>query len=551
MDPWINSLVQSPLVRSLNTVPSRMSSFAHGVRDNVPPFSFVKEIIEPIGKTGWSTRPNDLVANDTTPTFTFRIPESGLLDRMYLRLRVLNRLPADPAATQAWVPFQSSINTRLQGANVHLQREDNRIKSSSGLSTPMNFASTLESVSLKTSSSKDIETLYPAVIAAEVQKMPHAQRMFWMQGMNGWAAGPNGLQSENNILTGASLVAPFSYLWDPFADVLEDKAAAADSVRQNAVNQNHYVDFLIPLPFSCLHQLKDNFQTRFVENMTLDVKLLADLGLFKGLDSAYTRGFSGYLCSLVAIYHNFHDVIENSIRDQNYKRGFPASVYSHFALTETARARSGKTIQVLLAQRNIISEIHCVVKRSSSQLATIPADVGGANPVSYFASTGFLQYSPPPPTGVMGPFRFTIKASGRTIWEAYSWELAAPDTADYQLADGHAYGEDLSRPLTSTLTSESFQSVAAPGGAANANRVYSSIDLTFKTLYSLRFGFQANDNFYTGGLALQTLSSPTLIVENLGSAADWAGYDLDVVLRTCAMVRIDSDTGVITKTLDA
>jgi hypothetical protein len=284
----------------------------------------------------------------------------------------------------------------------------------------MNFAGFIEKISLKTNSSKEIEALYPAIVAAEVQKLPSSQRKFWMMCLNGFAAGPKATYTAANIAS--NLVTPFTHLWDPFAEAFHYKSGDA-TVRLIENQQNLFVDFLIPLPFSVMHQLKDNFQTRFVENLSLDVTFRSDAGFFRTPAGA-TSGAAGFQASLVCIYHNFHDVIENSIRDQNYKRGFPASVYSHFAIPETNVTVAGKIRSCLLSSQNIISEIHCILKRK---------DGGTAN---------YLSYSPPPVQGLpgslaanpvarasgqVGPFKFTIKASGRVIWEAYSWELEGPD----------------------------------------------------------------------------------------------------------------------------
>jgi hypothetical protein len=525
MDPWINSLVQSPLVRSLNTVPSRMSSFAYGVRDNVPPFSFAKEVVDQSGGAqalGWD--PTAVTVPSTNLNFDFRIPESGLLDRMYLRVRVFSTHCVN-VTVQPRRPLLPVSNAAT--ASTKITRD--------AMSNSMNFASILETVTLQTTGNKVIQTLYPAAIAAEVQKMPSAQREFWLQCLNGFAAGQGALASP------LIPIAPMTTLYNPYA---EYGAAAGNASSAVAPNQHMVKDFLIPLPFSVMDQLKDNFQTRFVDDLTVQVKFRESRGVTSVIPvpPQTIGGTPGFRASLVCIFHNFHDVIENSIRDQNFKRGFPASVYSHNYLSDVTSSFSGKKLTVRIGSKNLISEMYFALRRQSND-----------------ANNTVHTYALPPNDGTVGPFRFTLYGSGRQLWQAYSWELNGPDTADYQLADSHAYGEDLAHAQLARIeTGRSVLLDAAGSGVVagtSASVPMDRVTLGFPHLYSVRFGFQAHDNFYTGGLALQTISNPYVEIENLGSSADmWDTgadkYTMDVILKSCQMLRIDSDTGVITTSLD-
>ncbi len=524
MDPWINSLVQSPLVRSLNTVPSRMSSFAYGVRDNVPPFSFTKEIVDKNDSTSvaWGPTGNNL-SQEGPIKFDFHIPESGLLDRAYLRLRMYSPwiLSQAGAVTNSRVPALLAGNDNDRYLKQHVNAQ----------SSSYNFASILDSVEFTTLSNKTIQTLYPSAIAAEVQKMPSAQREFWYQCLNGFAAGPE-LASTSPALD-AGLVTPFSQLYNPYAERL----AASTAVPQ-VDHQNMFADFLIPLPFSLMDQLKDNLQTRFVDDLRVVVNLKKD-AIMQGtralLINETLAGYAGFKASLVCVFHNFHDVIENSIRDQNFKRGFPASVYSHNYKREDYKTVSGSKLTVRLTNRQLTSEIICALQ--------------------YQSRSGLLHPTTalPPSDGTIGPFEFILYGSGRQLWRAYSWELSGPDVADYELADAHAYGEDLAKPVQGRVVNPTL----SRAGVAydNTSRFLSRAVMGFPHVYSLRFGFQAHDNFYTGGLALQTISNPYLEIINLGAdPTPWAEaankYDMTVVTKTCQMLRIDSDTGVITTSLD-
>lgn len=531
MDPWINSLVQSPLVRSLNTVPSRMSSFAYGVRDNVPPFSFTKEIVDKNDSTSvaWAHTPNDL-SGEGPFTFTFNIPESGLLDRMYIRVRMYAPwLVANGAVVPSRLPLEHAGVVLQDNSNVAAV-EDLIFQKRyiDAMSSSMNFGCIFESATLTTLSNKTIETLYPTSIAAAVQKMPASQRDFWFQTLTGYAAGPK-FTNQSPGAPGTQLVTPFTQLYDPYMELRDANASVTD-----VDHQNMFADFLIPLPFSLLHQLKDNLQTRFVDDLRVTVTLRKDPVLTQtkvGVADAVVTGYAGFKASLACIYHNFHDVIENSIRDQNFKRGFPASVYCHDHKVESSRLVSGKKLTVRLTNRQLTSEILFQLRQGKG-------------------ATTRPRYTVPKDMGNIGPFEFILYGSGRPIWRAYSWELSGPDVADYQLADGHAYGEDLAKPCTSVIYTAPIQS-SLPFKASH--QLLSRVSLGFENLFSVRFGFQANDNFYTGGLALQTISNPYVEIISLGTEdTPWADdkYDMDVILKTCQMLRIDSDTGVITTSLD-
>jgi hypothetical protein len=502
-----------------------MSSFAYGVRDNVPPFSFTKEIVDKNDSTSvaWSPTGNNL-AGEGPYKFDFHIPESGLLDRAYLRVRMYSPWlqAAAGGAALSREPVAKAANAAAQYVKQHVNSQ----------SSSYNFASILDSVEFTTLSNKTIQTLYPSAIAAEVQKMPSAQREFWYQCLNGFAAGP--VATDTLPSSDVGLLAPFTQLYDPYMERLSTAASVTE-----VDHQNMFADYLIPLPFSLMDQLKDNLQTRFVDDLRIIVNFKKDAIMQRTLpavaNTTVVTGHAGFKASLVCVFHNFHDVIENSIRDQNFKRGFPASVYSHNYKREDSKTVSGKKLTVRLTHRMLTSEIICALQ--------------------YQATAGLIHPTTalPPNDGMIGPFEFILYGSGRQLWRAYSWELSGPDVADYELADAHAYGEDLAKPVVGRVVNAP---IAAAGTDYTINsRILSRVTMGFPHVYSLRFGFQAHDNFYTGGLALQTISNPYLEIINLGNEAQpWADgankFDMTVVTKTCQMLRIDSDTGVITTSLD-
>lgn len=564
MDPWVNSLVQSPLVRSLNTVPSRMSSFAHGVKDNVPPFSFSKVVINPPSTSSvlpWDPASYSVTADRTSEPVRFDIPQYGLLDRAYLLVRavrktgaagataLVGRVPPGSRATSTAADGTLTAYTGASSGNVSIIDFTTRTYGdvhATPVSSSLNFADAISTIELSTNG-RTVETLYPASIASEVQKMPANHRLFYEKTLCGFNA--NATQPK------------FSSLWDPaseqyYATCTEDPTINQVAVTYRALiaaDRTHsaHVDFLIPLPFSMVKQLKDNYQTRFVEPLSITVTPKAMVHVHDRMtaDVANTTGFDGYRMSLVCSFHNFHDVIENSIRDQNYKRGFPASIYGYNfnASARVASAAVADKLTVDLIGKELIDTILVLIKRRDPKAA------------------GVMSYSPITAATPSMNFRFQLIGSGRELWSAQDIELLGPDSEDFELADGHPYGEDLSQRLRDQPTYEPVVSFAADT-TTGTSQVLSVNYLSYRqkavslgfshALYALKLGMQANQNFYTGGLALQTIANPQLIIQAIpssGTAAEavtfWSNYTVDVVLRYSQMIRIDSDTGVITTSL--
>ena len=558
MDPWVNSLVQSPLVRSLNTVPARISSFAHGVRDNVPPFSYSKVVVQPYQ------------TSTTVPDFThkFRVPQFGLLDRAYLRLRMNTKYSSDTTSPyDGRLPWVNKTTNGSQGT-------------SAAASSSWNYADALTQVSLQTHN-KIIETIPAECIAAEVMKLPDGERRFFEKGMNGFAAGA-GSPGDATLVYGtarASYSAPaandrhdYYALWDPSIGTVDttDAAVLAGTNPRLIVDYHNHADFIIPLPFDTMKQLKDNFQTRFVEDLEIHVgtknykRGIMSIEAGKSTTtptvvSALT-GTDHYVPELVLIYHNFHDTIENAVRDQNYKRGFPASVYSHDWLEEAVVLSKSNQYRVDFRSNNLINEIIIVRQLTRSNwganAANEPTQATGTYAISGYnlvgtgtdagrstlAKCGGMIQCPYIPS-----YKLTLTGSGREIWSAFDHELCGPDSADYELADGHPYGGDHANG--SIAGDQQCHPIDCVFGAETRPLIGGNLLGFGRNLRVMRFGFQGSSNFYTGGIAFQTLSNPTLILDS-GNGKDWLDHTFRVYVRYSTMMRIDSDTGVITRTLD-
>lgn len=615
MDPVINSLVQSPLVRSMSTVPSKASSFVHGVRDNVPPFSFQKVVVKPWNNPSQTTQDQ---------VHKFRVPQFGTLNRAYLRIKTINQVPfftntqvtesdydtlhvantttapvdSNYNALKAKIrlPWQHDVNAGVEvtegtpfgGGGSYNVFAENLVNPETGgaafgalpnaifaartdvvppenyqgkASNAWNVINILNEIRL-TTNGKLIETVYGETIPAEVIKMPPGLRDFYTRGMVGWSMGTH---------TGAVKSEPdFRHPWDPTAchrdlygrltpQELNSIDGSIQDGGQASLLMNQHAHFIVPVTLSSLKMLSKNYQTRFVEDLEIEVTT-KELG--RGFNE-FTGGMDltkHHEVELVLLYHNWHDNIENTIRNSNYKRGVPASVYSTNwvrAATTVAAVSNTLPITIPLTSRNLITELVIVARSKATNGDALETLKRRKSDYTMFDNQTCEYY-----------VEFT--GSGKTIWSGSSQELLGPDSADYDLSERRLAGGDAafggkhdvrksevthgrepsySRQETS-LTKSSLQSVTQCG-----------VDYSFgDNMFLMRFGFQTSDEFYSGGVALQTISNPTITIKPRAIDSQIYGtpqqgwvereVEFDVYVKHANLVRIDSDTGAVTRTLD-
>jgi len=608
MDPVINSLVQSPLVRSMSTVPSKASSFVHGVRDNVPPFSFQKVVVQP-----W----NNPSKTSQDQSHKFRIPQFGTLNRAYLRINMNNQEPtvASTAITEGdyatlhdatsvtakttgqtsqydalkakfripWVhdnqvvgdpvsnnaPFGAGGSATVAFSGVVnpenglvLGDNDRTFSSSSIVSDPndksgsmsnaWNVCNILDEMRL-TTNGKLIETVYGETIPAEVVKMPADLRDWYMKGMVGFKNGDSaGLRQDPPLYSGP---------WDPSAchrDLFgrySTNTVLSSPDTHSVVLEHQHASFIVPVTLSSLKTLSKNYQTRFVEDLELEVKT-KDIG--RGFNE-FTAGVDltkHHSVELVLIYHNWHDNIENTIRNSNYKRGVPASVYSTnwVRAATTAKVVSNTLpLSIPLTSRNLVTEL-VVVARAKSLAA------------STFIVENMLRRKSDYTIPLGQEFQYTLEltGSGKTIWSATNKELQGPDSADYDLTDRRISGGDAAygghKGYKSYAPVDGVNKHGLEVGATSVHKsdgaryTQGGVDYSFgDNMAIMRFGFQTTDEFYSGGIALQTISNPTIkITPPTLLNNTWTDVELefDVYVKHANLVRIDSDTGAVSRTLD-
>jgi hypothetical protein len=492
MDPVLNSLVQSPLVRTLASVPSKTSSYVHGISDNVPPFSRDKVILRPYSKPA-------LVGgtNNQNGTFRFKLPQLGYVDHLYLKIKMKNfdynqvthNFPHPTVATTPYavtvtraqdgslapiyIPASSqpiAVNslsgitaTSLQkyyrlpwlvNSNLLNLTNDRYVSSSStdttvhspliysltgAASNSWNVIKCLNNITLRTRN-KIIETLPPEVIPFHVMQMPEGLKKFYKQTMVGFAAGdgenkglfldalfensqpPNaGVKlfdpSQCTVTAYAANLDPPKGIFNPLVPVANNPASN-DGILYKAYAENNHAVFMVPLNFSVFSNLSKNLQTRFVEEMEIQI----DTKNFGSGYNEWTNNISSsdsayYDMELHVVYRNWHDNIENSIRQANYKPSIPASIYGSNWYAESSKIVDANipTLSIPLTCRNLTTQI-CIVVKSSSTSNVLP--------YSEYQWQKNIHNA---------HFKYELKGSGKTLWKSDNIDNKGPDALLFEL----------------------------------------------------------------------------------------------------------------------
>ena len=351
-----------------------------------------------------------------------------------------------------------------------------------------------------------------------------------------------------------------------------------------------------PCFFAFFEDTSMNLDTRFVENLEVDVKIRArvdiydtadinalnqtsagttDTGIYNLRDDSHVHGslFSTanmrdseanvlpttFVFEAIAYYHNFHDTTSQAIRDANYKPNVPANLLTFNTYAENpvsltgALVMGGGTVNVSLSCNNLAYGITVMVRRriAPQQAADYMrfADVTQTLPISQVTLTG----------------------SGQQIYKATGAEALLVDSWDHPLASMKS-GKGMTN--TTGLYADNHQSMYVQSKDKSE---------TFFSYY-IPFGFDQDTTYNSGSIALQTINNPTLSIDLLplegwvlndenmaqyltpfcnrgtlfgdrGTTALQSGvvdndYEIAVYVNYYQMVRIDSNTGSITKSLD-
>lgn len=346
-----------------------------------------------------------------------------------------------------------------------------------------------------------------------------------------------------------------------------------------------------PCFFAFFEDTSMNLDTRFVENLEVDVKIRTEVeiyhysnyegagrttgdsdrayGVVPTLGSAqnllHTQAHVGsadrtipttFTCEAIAYYHNFHDTTSQAIRDANYKPNVPANLLTYNTYAENpvfltaANLAQGGTVNVNLSCNNLAFGITVLVRRRLVQ------QTGG-----YFVQ--FTDVSQTLPIK-----QITLTGSGQQLYKASGAEALLVDSWDHPLSSMKA-GCGLTN--TTGLYADNHQSMYVQSKDKSE---------TFFAYY-IPFGFSQDMTYNSGSLALQTINNPVLTIE-LHALEGWVlndenmgqylapfcnkqtnffehannvtpsdnEFEIVVYENFWQMTRIDSNTGSITKSLD-
>jgi hypothetical protein len=243
-------------------------------------------------------------------------------------------------------------------------------------------------------------------------------------------------------------------------------------------------------------------------------------------------------------FHNFHDATSQAIRDSNFKPGTPASLLAYNTYMETVRPiklselQNTTPIQALITSNNLVFGTTFMVRRRS------------VSPLLSNKRDHYMQTLPIK--------EVTLTASGQQIYQGNLDEAQLTDPFDHDLASGKI-GRKYDRRLIA-------QSINDP---ITGEPLY---------VYHIPYGFSSDMTYNSGSVAFQTLNNPVLSVTiDVGSGAsrpfqvtgdpakeefelvvwhnycEYYYYYLIMILLTLStgnMIRIDSNTGAITRSLD-
>lgn len=226
-------------------------------------------------------------------------------------------------------------------------------------------------------------------------------------------------------------------------------------------------------------------------------------------------------------FHNFHDSTSQAIRDSNFKPGTPASLLMYNTYMETVRPiklselQATTSIQALITTNNLVfGTTFFIRRRSVSPLLSNKRD-------HYMQTLPIKEVS--------------LTASGQQIYNAVFDEAQLTDVFDHDLASGklgRKYDRRLiAQSIDDPVTGESFY------------------------VYHIPYGFSSDMTYNSGSIAFQTLNNPVLnVTVDVGSGAsrpfevtgDAAKEEFELVIyhNYFNMMRIDSNTGAITRSLD-
>lgn len=320
-----------------------------------------------------------------------------------------------------------------------------------------------------------------------------------------------------------------------------------------------------PCFFSFFEDTSMNLDTRFVENLEVDIKIRKDSDIFWAGDlgdraaqlgsiGTYltvpnTPGVADYTtettaCSgndtgpyntirqrrlarvvasditvqALAYFYNFHDTTSQAIRDSNYKPNVPANLLTYNTYAENpvnvpaATLLGGGNITINLSCNNLVHGITFMVRRKAH-----------LNSKKYELSA-FQDFTQTLPIKAL-----TLTGSGQQLYSATGAECLMIDQWDNALASNKS-------GYSTTNTSGLYADNMASSHITNKE----STDHFFA--YNIPFGFSQDLTYNSGAIAMQTINNPTLTIE-FHALDGWVIQDDSLAVKNASFFNRNTQLG--------
>ncbi len=431
--------------------------------------------------------------------------------------------------------------------------------------------------------SRIIQTIYPMETLARVYRMSTDSKRKWLSLIR-----PHMIQGPSSVQRGDTNTPGYT-----------GAVNTADVEWQRADSYSTYRKWTCYFPcfFSFFEDPGNNLDTRFIENIEIDVLVNSTNNIYDGCDLGISSANLGSVCqmdhanedrscmttfqgyntqefrkrvsvidqnnltvSAICYYHNFHDSTNESIRRLNYKPNIPTHMLGyntyreHPVLLTAAQIVNGATIHVNLACTNLVTEIIFMIRRVQKDIAAHPQ----------LESFPFDNFSTTLPISSVA---FT--ASGQLLYQATGVECLLADQWDFSLGN-----------IQSGMNTTNDTSIYADAHESYYTQSKRTCDGFFG--YRIAFSFSQDRSYNSGSVPFESLNNPILSVtlpplhgwviqdDNLafqmGSLFNLSenlnqrecdtqtvfdnDFQLEVYENYFQLDRIDSNTGVLSKSLD-